>query len=137
MSPKLAIIGRACRNNNGAAAIEFAFIAMILMMTTLGVFELGRVLFTYHRLATAIGTTTRLIEMQAANDVIEGSIRSRFSADEQDALTIQVNPNFDTDGIVYTRIEAQYALPLIMPNFNIFSGGGVVTLQSSHMVPTS
>lgn len=137
MKASLKRIYQLLRNDRGTAAIEFAFIAMVLMMTTLGVFELGRVLFTYHRLATAIGTTTRLVEMQAANDIIEGSIRSRFSADEQDALTIQVNPNFDADGIVYTRIEAQYALPLIMPNFNIFSGGGVVTLQSSHMVPTS
>ncbi|WP_414472847.1 hypothetical protein [Microvirga sp. M2] len=91
------------------------------MMTTLGTFELGRVLLTYHRLTSAVGTATRLIQMGASDDSIIGSISSRFSASEQAYLTVEIDPGYTArSGLTYTRVDARYALPLIMPNFNIF-----------------
>jgi len=127
---------RSERNESGSVSVEFALIGSLLILTTLGAFELGRVLFTYHNLATAVGATTRLIQMQAPEEAIIDSINSRFPPGEQQHLTVEIDPNVVIAGVTYTRIEATFALPLIMPNFNIFPEGPYM-LRASQLVPTS
>lgn len=129
-------IRRSRRNESGSVSIEFALIGTLLIMTTLGAFELGRIVFTYHNLATAVGATTRLVQMQVADDVIIDSITSRFLPGEQQRLTVEIDPNVIVGGAIYTRIEARYALPLIMPNFNLFPQSPYM-LRSTQLVPTS
>ncbi len=127
---------RSERNESGSVSVEFALIGSLLILATLGAFELGRVLFTYHNLATAVGATTRLIQMQAPEEAIIEIINSRFSPSERQHLTVEINPNVIIGGAIYTRIDASYALPLIMPNFNLFPGSSY-TLEASQLVPTS
>lgn len=128
------------RNESGNAAIEFAFIGTILFSLTLGIFELGRLAYMSHKLVTAAGGTTRMVVMGATENAIESSIRSWFSQSEQSALTIKItsrNPDgtpYNVDGIPYTRIEARYALPLILPNL-VFHRNSV-DLHALQLVPT-
>jgi Flp pilus assembly protein TadG len=127
---------RPWRDESGTAAIEFAFISLALLIGTLGTVEAGRALLTYYRLASAMGATTRLVQMQASDNMLTDSISSRFSPVEQAALTIQVDQNVNIDGVIYTRVNAQYALPLLMPGLNLFLGN-VLTLRAIQLVPTS
>lgn len=123
------------RNERGSVSVEFALIGLVLMMTTLGAFELGRVFLTYHRLTAAVGTATRLIQMQASEDSVIQTIVSRFSESEQQYLTVEINPSYvDDNGITYMRVDARYALPLIMPNFNLFPESPY-RLHALHLVP--
>lgn len=111
-------------------------IGSLLILTTLGALEVGRVLFTYHNLATAVGVTTRLVQMQAPEETIIDSVSSRFPSSEQQHLTVEVDPNVVIGGVTYTRIDVSYALPLLMPNFNIFPESPYV-LRASQLVPTN
>jgi len=123
-------------DERGAAAVEFAFISLLIIMVVFGAVEVGRVFYTYSTLITALGPTTRLVEQEAPASVIEDKIRSHFSSSEQGALTIQIQPGFSIDGAVYTRIDAQYALPLLVPAYKFFPGN-IYTLKSIHLIPTS
>jgi len=124
------------RNEDGGVSIEFAVIGIILIMGTLGVFELGRIAFMHHNLATAIGATNRLIQMQGSDDAIIEKISSRFTPSEQQALTVEIERDVIINGASYIRINARYALPLIMPNFNLFPGR-TYTVRALQLIPTT
>jgi len=134
MKTKFQTIFRSCRSESGSVTIEFAAIGSLLLIAILGTFELGRVLYTHYNLETAVGTTTRLIQLQAPPTVLEEAVRSRFSMIEQQYITVDVNPTHIIDGVTYTRIEARYDLPLIIPNFNIFSGNPYI-VEAVQLVP--
>jgi hypothetical protein len=55
---------RVAADRGGAAAVEFAFIAPVLFLLTLGMIELGMILFEYHRMGEAArsGARVALIE---------------------------------------------------------------------------
>ncbi len=57
-------IGRLAADRRGAAAVEFAFVAPVLFLLTLGMIELGMILFEYHRMGEAArsGARVALIE---------------------------------------------------------------------------
>lgn len=122
MNDRAKLPDRLWRNRRGSVSIEFAAIGAILLVSTLGAFELGRVLFVYHRLETAVGAATRLMQMKAPNDAIIDSVSSRFTEGERQFLTIEYDPDYtDRDsGATYQRIDARYALPLMIPNLNLF-----------------
>lgn len=60
---------RLWRDTRGVEAIEFAFIAPVLLMLTIGVLEMGLVLFDYHRAgeATRRGARVAVIEEPIAS----------------------------------------------------------------------
>lgn len=59
---------RALGNRRGTAAVEFAFVAPVLLVLTIGIVELGMVLLEYHRMgeATRRGTREAVIETPIA-----------------------------------------------------------------------
>lgn len=61
---RLAALARVAADRGGAAAVEFAFIAPVLFLLTLGMIELGMILFEYHRMGEAArsGARVALIE---------------------------------------------------------------------------
>jgi Flp pilus assembly protein TadG len=131
---------RCRRCEEGAAAVEFAFIGSLLICFTLGVFELGRVTFSYHRLQNAVGATTRLVELggptmpsEEMNAVIQEAIAERFPASEREALTFDV-ADYDSEGVTYKRIHVDYSLPLLIPGLGLFSDDTLV-LSARQVVP--
>jgi Flp pilus assembly protein TadG len=55
---------RFARRNDGAVAIEFAFIVPALIIFTIGILEFGLVLFDYHRASEATRRASRLALIQ-------------------------------------------------------------------------
>lgn len=49
----------AARNRRGTAAVEFAFVAPVLFVLTLGIVEIGMILLEYHRMGEATRRGTR------------------------------------------------------------------------------
>lgn len=123
------------RNENGSASIEFAFIGSVLIFLTIGVFEIGRVVYTYFNLLNATGDTIRMVGMGAADEEIEAKVRSYFSPGEQMALEVDIEPQ-EIDGLSYKQIRAQIRLPLIMPSFGLFPGN-YVPVNAIQLVPDS
>lgn len=64
MLRRFAAVVRVAADRGGATAVEFAFIAPVLFLLTLGMIELGMILFEYHRVgeATRRGARVALIE---------------------------------------------------------------------------
>jgi Flp pilus assembly protein TadG len=118
---------------DGNAAVEFALIGALLIMFTVGTLELGRFAFAYHRLETAVGATTRLVQRQQPDDVIQNRIMAEFNADEQ--VNVQVD-NVNIEGVAYRRVNAQLALPPVVPNFNLLPDN-LFTVQVSQLVPVN
>lgn len=119
----------------GNVSIEFAFIGSLLIMLTLGVFEMGRIAYAYQTLQSAAGIATRMVDMGASDEEIANTIRARFPSREQGSLVVTFAPQVSS-GLSYKRINAQITLPLIMPSFGIFPGN-VLTVNAVQLVPTS
>lgn len=136
MKIRFLLFFRPWRSEAGSVSVEFAFVGAILLIATLGAFELGRIVWTYHNLETAVGVTTRLVQMQASKDALEAAIRSRFSASEQTYVKVDVAPSFVIDDVSYTRIEARYELSLLIPGFSLFSGSPYI-VRALQLVPTN
>ena len=62
--PLAALARRAARDRSGAAAVEFALIAPVLFLLTLGIIEVGMILLEWHRIGEAArdGARVALIE---------------------------------------------------------------------------
>jgi Flp pilus assembly protein TadG len=129
----LPLIRRSWRSESGSASIEFAAIGTILILVTLGVFELARFAFTRQTLLSATSVAARMAGMDASNEAIENRIRSRLPLREQEAVTVSIAPQL-IGGLTYRRIEAEIDLPLIMPNFGLFPGN-VINVRAVHLVP--
>jgi len=136
MKIDLSLICHARRSESGSASIEFAFIGILLIILTLGTFELGRFAYVSHGLTHAISFATRLVGMGATEDQIIAGIRNRLPPDQQANLTVAVVQQ-DIDGLPYVRIDAQVALPLIIPRLGLFDGavGDTMTVRAVHLVP--
>jgi len=136
MSPMRRIIFSGHKDSeSGNSAVEFAFVGMILIAGTIGALELGRIAYTYHNLLGAVGTTTRLVEMQATDDAILNSVVSYFSAGSPEALTVSITTD-TVDDVVYKQVQAQYELPLLVPGLGIFPGN-IYIVRASQRVPLS
>ena len=59
------LLRRFTRRDDGAVAIEFAFIVPALILFTLGILEFGLILFDYHRAGEATRRASRLALTQA------------------------------------------------------------------------
>lgn len=119
----MSLLSRLRLNESGNAAIEFAAIGSVLICLTIGLFELGRIAHTQHRLSTAAGVAIRMVGMGATEDEIRASIREALLPTERGALTVifrEVPP--DAQGLRYTQVVSQIDLPLIIPGFNLFQG---------------
>jgi hypothetical protein len=108
-------------------------IGSLLLFLTLGVFELGRLVHMNYRLLTAVSIATRVAETDAGYDSIESAIRAKYSPGEQGALTIVVE-EIEIDDLPYMRINARFALRLLIPGLDLF-GGNVVNVNARQFIP--
>lgn len=62
-----ASVRRACRANDGIAAIEFAIIVPVFLILLMGVVDLGQMLFTYYRLDQAVAAGSQYAALNGGN----------------------------------------------------------------------
>jgi Flp pilus assembly protein TadG len=127
-------LSRYKRDENGHASIEFGLIGILLIMLTLGAFELARYVHTSHNLTRAMGMVTRLVGMGATNEQIEANIRERLLPDLRRTLTVTFSQP-TIGNLAYVRVDAQVDLPLIIPNLRLLGGGDTMTVRSVQLVP--
>lgn len=128
------LIKHPLQSQSGSVSIEFAFIGMLLIVLTLGTFELARIAYVRHTLLGATGLATRMVGMGASDAAIEAAMRARFGSNEQSAVTISFAPQI-AGGLSYRRIDAEFALPLIIPNLGLFPRN-TFTVRAVQLIPT-
>ena len=113
----------------GAAAVEFAIIAMVMILVCVGMIEFGRGLYIYNQIAYAAdkGARVILINNTAADTDVEIAIRDAFGAGNSELIEI-------TPGVVGTEfrtIEIIYSLNLLIPSL----GGDSISLRLNRQIP--
>ncbi|MSP83616.1 MAG: pilus assembly protein [Alphaproteobacteria bacterium] len=108
-------IRRLARDRRGVEAVEFALIAPILVIVTVGVLELGLMVFDYHRAgeATRRGVRTAIINPPIASmsDLKSGTINCAGAAD--DSITCGASEMFGEASFPLIVQDMQGILPTI------------------------
>lgn len=109
-------ICRLAHDLRGAAATEFAIIAVPLILVMIGTVDFGRVMFAENGLSHAadIGARVILLDNGAANAEVEAAIRDAFTAGAADALNVSLGTASEA-GVDVRTIELTYGIDLITP----------------------
>ena len=99
------VITRFFRNSVGAAAVEFALVAPILLLTTVGTIQLSIVLFAKHQLADGLDRARRSLQIDTtkSTDELKNTIVSHnlFDSEKIEVTTETVTL---TNGKTVTKI---------------------------------
>jgi Flp pilus assembly protein TadG len=118
--------------NKGTAAVEFAFIGLILILGTVGTIEVGRALFLSNELAHAADRAARAVMLNF--DIAESALTDVVR--DQDRLTglvpanLQVASALTVSNARFRNVELTYQFTPMVSNLTI----GSVTLTATRMV---
>lgn len=117
---------------SGAAAVEFALIALALILVAIGTIEFGRGLQLRNELSFAAdhGTRKILLDPTVSDTVIEDSIRSALIQAQSDILVVTLGTE-TAGGAQYRTILVSYPLTLTIPGLT----GETFSLSVSRRVP--
>ncbi|WP_243373442.1 TadE/TadG family type IV pilus assembly protein [Microvirga solisilvae] len=104
---------------SGSAAVEFAFIGLLLIAGTVGIVEFGRAFWLYNKLSNAIEKTSRKNLVKSIDDAqIAKEIKKDFPTAEVGTVwaeppevTVTLGPNFRT---VKAVIAFKPVIPVLM-----------------------
>ena len=121
---------RAC--SRGVAAIEFAIIALVLVVVCLGTIELGRAFYVRNKIAHAadVAARTVLISKTVSDSDLVEEVRRAFNGADRDKLVVE--PGSETvDGLAFRTISISYPLRLLVPGL----AAETVSLRLSRRIP--
>ena len=102
---------RPCQS--GAAAIEFAIIAQVMIFASLGVIEFGRGLYVRNQLSYVADFAARKILIGIADGELEAQIREEFHGGAPERLEITLPP--EDNG--FRAVQLSYPVTLLIPAF--------------------
>ena len=111
------------RCERGTAAIEFAFIAMLLILGTVGTIEVGRALFMMNELAHAADRAARVVMLDF--DIEESDLTE--AVQDEDRLTglvpadVTVVSAVPATGDTFRSVRLTYAFTPMISGFTIAS----------------
>lgn len=108
------------RNESGAAALEFALVAIPLLMFTFGITEFGRAVFMQQSLSYATDIVARqlYLDPNRSEAAIRSDILSNLLLGEPSQLQVAVSPIAAASGTTAFRtihLEVQYNFRSVVP----------------------
>ncbi|MGR3593969.1 MAG: TadE/TadG family type IV pilus assembly protein [Limimaricola soesokkakensis] len=124
----VARLGSLRRCEAGAAAVEFALIAMVAISFLLGIVEFGRALYMRNELSFAADIATRkiLINPAVTDGELEAAIRASITFGGGEALQMTFGTE-SVDGVSFRKIVLSQPLTLLVPN--ISTAGIMLTID--------
>lgn len=117
------------RNESGQTMVEFAMIVPFLILMTLGVVDLGRVIFLNTMFSAAIQEGTRTGAVTSNFSIIQAAVVDSLVAVNEDEVTISIER---TD--VYTEVGITYTFSPVTPMIaNIIGEEGLTLHRSARM----
>ncbi|PKQ16248.1 MAG: hypothetical protein CVT67_05530 [Actinobacteria bacterium HGW-Actinobacteria-7] len=116
-------------HDEGAAAVEFALIAVIFVMLLAGVLQFGYTFFEYIEVAHAAREGVRWAALGETAQVTSRALAAAPGLDPS-RLNVTVTPGASSDAV---RVTARYVRTQIMPFPNVGSGpvhGGAVVMPN-------
>jgi Flp pilus assembly protein TadG len=119
---------------SGAAAIEFAIIALVLILVCLGVIEFGRSLQVRNELSFAadFGARKILTDSTISDSDLENVVRSALIVADPDLMQVTIGTE-TVDGVQFRTIALAYPFTLLIPGLSSDS----VTLALARRTPIS
>ncbi len=127
--------GSALRNRRGVAALEFALVAPALFLLTIGIIDVGRMMWTASSLGHAAREGARYATVHAAESVepasdatVEAFVADRVFGIDPANLSVSIawSPNSNPGSTVTITVDYQYNSLLVG-----FIGRDPISLQSS------
>lgn len=111
-------------DTNGAAALEFALIALPLMLFTFGIIEIGRALFMQQSLSYATDSAARLLYVNPAATpaVLSAEILESLFLADPDRLSVTVGvppPSTETERFRSVLLQVDYDFYSVVPSLII------------------
>lgn len=132
MRPGMRGLRRLARCERGGAAVEFAIIALALVMVSLGAVEFGRALLVRNDLSFAadFGARKVLNDPTITNSALESEIRANFLVWDTDPLAVTIGSEV-VDGREFRTIAMTYPFTPVVPGLT----DTVITLKLGRRVP--
>lgn len=123
----------------GAAVVEFALVALIFFVLLIGIFEFGRLMFTWN---TAVETTRRGARLAVVCDIGVSEIKAQMIEMLPIIVADDIDVKYSPEGCSANSCESvtveikstapsfQYYIPLLMPSFNIPQFSTTLTRES-------
>ncbi|CAN5655769.1 hypothetical protein BH23PSE1_BH23PSE1_13230 [soil metagenome] len=125
-------------DTRGAAALEFALIAGILIMLVVGVIEIGRALLARSDMGHALGQTVRIVHLDptTSSEAIRESLAERLDNYAETELAVEVTRIADTN---YMRIAVRFlfdiSVPLLPPRRIFMNAEALAPMVSPSRMP--
>lgn len=125
-------LGRLFRQRRGAAAIEFAFVSVPLVLLAVGTVDFGRTLFAQNSLSYAADVGARLIFLDntVADTDVEAAVTEAFSGGPEAGLNVALGTASES-GTNFRTIQLTYEVDLLTP----FVIPGEIVLSHDRRVP--
>ncbi|GEN44406.1 TadE/TadG family type IV pilus assembly protein [Alkalibacillus haloalkaliphilus] len=122
------------RNEKGQSMVEFALIIPLLLFMLVGVFDIGRMLYTYTGLHFTAQETVRLGGFGYEDEAIMEFAKENFQTGSSDQLVVEISPSEDLRSPgEYVTVTLNYPIEPFTPFASqIFSDA--VTLSSDSTI---
>lgn len=111
------IIKNFIHDRTGSTAVEFALVGLGFLTFVFGIFEVGRIYWSWNTLQYAVENTTRyaLTHEDAEEEELQEYVRSEMRGLDTDASNPDIAVNWEeASGVNFIKINATY-------NFNVIS----------------
>ncbi|HET7626842.1 MAG TPA: TadE family protein [Bacillales bacterium] len=104
------------RNERGQSLVEMALILPLLLLLFSGIFDMGRVLFTYLNLQSVAQDTVRMAGLGEGDDRIVSFAREDVELSDPSSLNVAISPSeADRESGDYVTVTLRYPFHLITP----------------------
>lgn len=116
-------------------AVEFALVAPFLIMTVLGMIEVGRIIWVQNTLETAVqvGARYAAIHPDAAAEQVIAQARQGLALDMADA-TFMIGSTVDANGVDFVMVSVSQQVGIVVP-FTEWITGSSITLNARAAFP--
>ncbi|ACL58692.1 TadE family protein [Methylobacterium nodulans ORS 2060] len=128
----MSALRRFCACRSGSTAVEFAMVGMIMLVTMLGIVELGRGLNVRNQLSQAadFGARAVLMNKTISDSGLEAVIRAAFQAASPDQLQVTVGAEV-VNGLQFRTVSVSYPFVPLTWGFST----GTINLSVSRRTP--
>ncbi|WP_236838583.1 TadE/TadG family type IV pilus assembly protein [Caldalkalibacillus salinus] len=107
------------KDQKGQSLLEFAIVIPLLLLLVIGIFDFGRVMYTYMQVNITTQEAARLGGLGNDDETIEQHAKNNLHLGNPEKLIVKTNPSYDERGPGdYMTVQLEYPVNFITPFMN-------------------